>query len=133
MTVETTAARVAPITVYYDGSCPLCTAEIAHYRRQSPEGAVIFEDVASAAGDVAPGFTRTQAMARFHVRRSDGELVSGARGFIEIWRVTPRWRWAARLADLPGAASTLEIGYRCFLPLRPLLQRATRHLSRKSS
>lgn len=131
MTADTPAAPSAPLTVYYDGSCPLCTAEIAHYRRRTAEGAVLFEDVSRATGDVAPDLTRAQAMARFHVRRADGELVSGARGFIEIWRVTASWRWAARIADLPGAAGALEIAYRCFLPLRPFLQRAMKRRSRK--
>ena len=40
--------------------------------------------------------TREQALARFHVRLSDGRIASGAQGFVEIWKTLPRWRWAAR-------------------------------------
>jgi hypothetical protein len=62
-------------------------------------------------------------MARFHVRTGSGELVSGARAFVSVWRALPRWAWAARVASLPGATLALEIGYRLFLPVRPLLSR----------
>ncbi len=62
-------------------------------------------------------------MNRFHVRRSDGELVSGARGFMELWGALPKWRWLARVASLPGVMLLLELAYRGFLPLRPTLSR----------
>ena len=68
-------------TVYFDGSCPLCLADI-----------------------------------------------SMAAAFVEIWARLPRWRWAARAASLPGALAALELGYRMFLPIRPLISRLFRIL-----
>jgi predicted DCC family thiol-disulfide oxidoreductase YuxK len=62
-------------------------------------------------------------MARFHVRQSDGQLVSGAAGFVSIWRLLPRWRWAARMAALPGMMWLLERSYVLFFPVRPALAR----------
>jgi predicted DCC family thiol-disulfide oxidoreductase YuxK len=62
-------------------------------------------------------------MERFHVRARNGELLSGAAAFIEVWARLPRWRWAARAAALPGAIATLELGYRLFLPVRPFISR----------
>jgi hypothetical protein len=35
----------------------------------------------------------------------------------------PGWRWAARVAALPGVLPTLELGYRLFLPIRPYISR----------
>lgn len=62
-------------------------------------------------------------MKRFHVRASDGRVLSGAAAFAEVWTRLPRWRWAARAASLPGALIVLELGYRTFLPVRPFVSR----------
>ncbi len=112
------------LTVYYDGACPLCRAEIGHYSAQPGAGAICFLDVSAQTNELPPELTREQALARFHVRLSDGRLASGAQGFVEIWKTLPRWRWAGRLASLPGVTLLLELGYRVFLPVRPYLSKA---------
>lgn len=111
------------LTVYYDGSCPLCTAEINHYQQQQGAERLDFVDVSREESNPGPDLSPRDAMRRFHVRRGDGQLVSGARGFIAIWQVLPRWRWAARIGSIPGMPTVIEFGYRLFLPVRPLLSK----------
>ena len=110
-------------TVYFDGSCPLCRAEIGYYRRQDQAGSLCFVDVSQSAAATPQGVTRQRAMERFHVRASDGRVVSGAAAFVEVWTLLPQWRWAARVASLPGALVVMEFGYRMFLPVRPFISR----------
>ncbi|MGJ4903501.1 DUF393 domain-containing protein [Bradyrhizobium sp. HKCCYLS2058] len=117
------APEPAQSTVYFDGSCPLCRAEIGYYGRTDQAGALCFVDVSEPGAETPDGVTQQQAMARFHVRASDGRLLSGAAAFVEIWRRLPRWCWAARVASMPGALAVLEFGYRLFLPVRPLISR----------
>ena len=117
-------------TVYFDGNCPLCRAEIAHYRGADRGGALCFIDVAEKETNLPNGLTRQQAMKRFHVQAADGQLLSGAAAFVEIWSRLPRWRWAARVAALPGAMAALELGYRSFLPVRPLISHLFGNLRR---
>lgn len=108
-------------TVCFDGSCPLCRAEIGYYRRKDRSGALRFVDVSEPDALIPDGLTQQQVMERFHVRTGNGQLISGAAAFIEVWVRLPRWRWAARAAALPGTLALFELGYRFFLPARPAL------------
>ena len=108
-------------TVYFDGSCPLCRAEIEYCRRNDQAGALCFVDISEASAVTPEGITKQQAMKRFHVRASDGRVLSGAAAFVEVWTPLPKWRWVARAASLPGAMAALELGYRIFLPVRPFI------------
>ncbi len=110
-------------TAYFDGACPLCRAEIAYYRRQDKDGAICFVDVAAADATTPEGVTHAQALERFHVRGHDGRIRSGAAAFVAVWAQLPRWRWAARIAALPGVLTAMEWSYRLFLPVRPYLSR----------
>ena len=111
-------------TVYFDGSCPLCRAEIGYYQRKDQYSALCFVDISEPGGIPPEGITQERAMKRFHVRASDGRVLSGAAAFVEVWTRLPRWRWAARLAGLPAVTHLLEVGYRLFLPIRPYLSKA---------
>jgi len=83
--------------------------------------ALCFVDISETGAIPPDGITQERAMKRFHVRASDGRVLSGAAAFVEVWTRLPRWRWAARAASLPGALIALEWGYRIFLPVRPFI------------
>jgi predicted DCC family thiol-disulfide oxidoreductase YuxK len=119
-----------PLTVLYDGACPLCRREIGIYRGLQPlrpDSPVCFADVSDAAFPLPSalplGTTREQLLARFHVRGRDGELLSGAQAFLAMWAALPGWRWLALAGRVPGAAWLMERTYRLFLRWRPTLQR----------
>ncbi len=120
------SSEVCKSTVYFDGSCPLCRAEIGHYGRQDIENALRFVDVSKYPETLPDFLTQQQAMKRFHVLAANGRLVSGAAAFVDVWSRLPRWRWAALVASLPVAMTILEFGYRLFLPVRPILSRLFR-------
>ena len=91
----------AQLTVYYDGACPVCSREIAHYRQQPGAQACQWVDAAHCPPDaLGAGLSRAQALGRFHVRLADGRLVDGAAGFGALWQVMPGWRWLALLGIL---------------------------------
>lgn len=128
--ISTDAGQSVPVssTVFFDGSCALCRAEIGYYRRQDQSAVLCFVDVSETGAAMPAGISQRNAMERFHVRASDGRIVSGAAAFVEIWSRLPNWRWAARAATLPGALAVLEFGYRMFLPIRPTISGLVRRL-----
>lgn len=114
--------HTSPLTVYYDGSCPLCSREIAFYRRSAAADRLDWIDVSRAA-ELGPGLDCRAALQRFHVRDPQGQLHHGAAGFARMWQELPGWRWLGRLCALPPLSWLAEAAYRLFLPLRPTLQR----------
>jgi predicted DCC family thiol-disulfide oxidoreductase YuxK len=122
---ETAAAGDTSLSVLYDGACPLCRREIALYRGLRSEHRVRFVDV-SVESALPPGTTREQLLARFHVQRADGTLVSGAAAFLTLWAQLPGWRWLARAGRLPGMPWLMERAYLGFLRWRPTLQQWAR-------
>ncbi len=105
--------------VYYDGACPVCRREIAHYQGRRGGDAIAWVDASSCAPEaLGPGLTREAALARMHVRGPDGTLVSGAAAFAALWSALPGFRWLGRLAGAWPIAPLAEAAYRGFLVLR---------------
>ena len=111
------------LTVFYDGACPLCTREIAYYKRRNGADAIDWVDISRSQDEaVAPDLSRRQALARLHVRNADGELESGGAAFTRIWEALPGFRLLGRMTSLKPVAWILERAYRLFLNFRPRLQ-----------
>jgi ubiquinone biosynthesis monooxygenase Coq7 len=124
-TVPSEAPGAGCATVYYDGACPLCSREIALYRRLEGAEGLRWVDITTAPPEAfGEGLTREEALSRFHVRDEDGRLVSGGAGFVAIWRRLPGLRWLAWAAARPPLAWLLEPAYRVFLRVRPWLTRS---------
>ncbi len=119
----------ACLTVYHDGSCPLCRREMALARRVTEH--VEFVDV-SGAGDceVAPGLTGNAAMQRFHVRRADGTMLSGAAAFLDMWSRSRRLGWLQAWSRCPWLVRALEAVYMRFLRVRPAISGFLRRFER---
>ncbi|MEM9011317.1 MAG: DUF393 domain-containing protein [Pseudomonadota bacterium] len=105
--------------VFFDGGCPICRREIGVYQRMAGLKTVAWTDISAEEWSSAE-LDRDAALRRLHVRRADGELVSGARAFLAIWRRNPRLAPVARLLDRQPFVAVLEGGYRTFLIVRRL-------------
>lgn len=114
------------LTVYYDGTCPICGWEIDLYAGMRGGDRIHWLDITTAdAAALGPGLTREEAIGKFHVRDDAGRLVSGGPAFVEIWDRLPAMRWAARLGRTVAGRWVLERGYRVFLRILPTLRRWT--------
>lgn len=110
------------LTVWFDGSCPLCRREIAVMRRLDRRRAIEFVDVSDPEMGESCPLDRATLLARFHASE-DGIMLSGAAAFAAMWRAIPWLRPFGRLARSRLVLALLERAYVRFLRVRPLLQR----------
>ncbi|WP_245572687.1 thiol-disulfide oxidoreductase DCC family protein [Lichenihabitans psoromatis] len=113
------------VTVWYDGSCPLCRREIVLMHRLDTRSAIDFIDLESQ--DAACPLDKADLLARFHALEN-GQLLSGAAAFAAMWRAIPRLRLLGLAARQPVVLFALERLYRIFLRVRPRLQRLVTRL-----
>lgn len=124
------AVQLCALQVMFDGSCPLCRREVGVYRNLTPTTPIQWVDVSDSLLALPEDIDRAHAMRRFHVRTAEGVLLSGAAAFVALWSTLPGWRWLGRIGALPGVTPVLEILYRGFLRVRPLMQMMVRRLER---
>ena len=98
---EATGADPVWLTVFYNGACPVCRAEISHYRKGSSDG-ITWVDLAEQPDALADhGVDRDQALQRLHAQTPDGTVVAGVPAFLSLWAALPRYRWLGRVFGLP--------------------------------
>jgi predicted DCC family thiol-disulfide oxidoreductase YuxK len=112
----------ASVSVFFDGSCPLCRREVRMYQKMASSVPIRWIDVASSMEENTTGRSCAELMSRFHIRTADGALLSGARAFVALWLLFPGWRHLGRLGSLPLMPAILELAYRGFLLIRPAMQ-----------
>jgi len=122
--METRAPDAKQLSVYYDGSCPICAREIDFYQRRRGADALRWVDASQAPSHLFPsGLDRRKALERFHVVDANGVTFSGARAFIEMWAAFPNVARFVRVLRFRPIVSLMEWGYRLLLWLRPSVQR----------
>ena len=118
------AAPGARPTVYFDGACPVCSREIAVYQHGPGGDCIRWVDAARCRPEeLGQGLSREAALARLHLRSGNGQLVSGAAAFTQLWKQLPRWRWLGLAFGSGLRLAALERGYRVFLWVRRVWRR----------
>jgi predicted DCC family thiol-disulfide oxidoreductase YuxK len=105
--------------MFYDGACPLCRREVAHYRRLDRRGRVAWVDISrDTAALRRHGIDPGAAMARLHALDEEGRVVTGAAAFAAVWRGLPGYRHLARLVQGLGLIPLLDRLYDRFAAWR---------------
>jgi predicted DCC family thiol-disulfide oxidoreductase YuxK len=115
--------------VLYNAECPVCSFEINHYASYAKDRdlPLRFDDLNSDAL-AAWGLDEDIAARRLYLQKGD-MLLSGIPAFIVLWQEMPRYRWLARLVNVPGIHRLAVWGYD--LVLAPIIYRW--HRSRKAA
>lgn len=105
--------------VFYDGGCPLCRREIAHYRRIDRAERLIWVDAANEPETLARhALSLEQAMIELHVLDAAGCWQRGVDAFLVIWQQLPAYGWLAKMVTVLGLGRPLGFVYRHFAAWR---------------
>lgn len=105
--------------VIFDGSCPLCSREIAHYRKRRGAERIDWIDASREHACVEQlGMSVEQVMAVFHARDTAGVWHTGAAGFLYLWSQLPAYRWLASSLRFLRLQRPMEAAYRGWLRWR---------------
>ena len=111
------------LTLYYDGACPLCQAEILFLTGRNHAGLLDFVDINSDRFDpAAVGVSCEEALAAMYGKYANGELIQGAAVFPEAYRRAnlPKLAW---LFSRKALQPFLQFGYQVFAKNRHAISR----------
>ena len=75
-----------PLTVFFDGACPICDQEIALMKRLDRRQQLEFCDFSAQEYDAASsGFATADLGAVIHARWADGSIITGVEVFRAMW------------------------------------------------
>jgi predicted DCC family thiol-disulfide oxidoreductase YuxK len=115
------------LTLFFDGHCPLCSREIAHYRRRlAGDAEAQFIDITDPHFCAqAHGLDPKKVHRLMHVKLGEQVLI-GLDAFVAVWRRTPGYSWLASAGGVPGLHGLMKAGYHLFARVRPWLPRRRR-------
>ena len=111
------------LTIYYDGLCPLCMAEIHFLTARNRKGLLSFVDISSKEfADAGHPVSCATAMAQIHGRLGNGQLLTGVPVFIEAYRRADL-RVLVWLLSRAWTRPLLDLGYVWFARYRQSISR----------
>ncbi len=111
------------LTLFYDGACPLCQAEILFLSGRNQADLLGFVDINSKAYDpLKVGVSCEEALAAMYGQYADGTLINGVTVFPEAYRRAelPTLAW---IFSRKSMQPILKMGYRFFAKNRHAISR----------
>ena len=112
--------------VLFNEDCPICNAEICHYRNYAEQkGIELYFDKLGETDLSLYGVSKDQGAKRLHVI-SDGQVIHGLPAFQKLWAEMPRYKILAAVTNFPIVREIAALVYDRILA--PLLYKS--HLKR---
>jgi predicted DCC family thiol-disulfide oxidoreductase YuxK len=107
-------AKLQKLTLFYDGACPLCQAEILFLSGRNQARLLDFVDIHSDRYDSESiGVSCDAALAAMYAQYADGKLINGVQVFPEAYR-RANLQFLAWLFSRKSLQPALQLGYRFF-------------------
>ena len=109
------------LKIFYDGLCPLCSAEINQLRAYDINNQLAFEDIHAADfGKRYPDIDQVRANRVLHGQVADGDLIYGLDVTCMAWKTVGKHRWLSVLR-WPGIRWFADLVYLFFARHRNLI------------
>ena len=119
--------------VLFNEDCPICNAEICHYRKYAKQkGIELYFDKLGETDLSLYGVSKDQGAKRLHII-SDGQVIHGLPAFQKLWKEMPRYKILAILTNFPIVREIAALIYdKILAPLlyKSHLKRLQRNLSK---
>ena len=123
----------AALTIFYDGGCPLCVAEMRHLKKLDTAGNIAFENIYEADFcERFPTINQQQADRILHGQTGDGDMLFGLDVTYRAWVLVGKRKWVAILR-WPLIKGLADIGYLFFARYRYTISRLLTGQSRCDS
>jgi predicted DCC family thiol-disulfide oxidoreductase YuxK len=111
------------LTIFYDGGCPLCAAEIDHLKKLNSELNLAFENIyATDFTQRFPHIDKQAADLVLHGQLQSGEMIYGLEVTYQAWAMVGKRHWVAALR-WSLFKQCAELGYRFFAKYRHRISR----------
>jgi predicted DCC family thiol-disulfide oxidoreductase YuxK len=128
-----------PLTLLYDGACPVCNLEMDNLKARNTAGQLKFVDISVPFFDTTPyGATLAQMNGLIHAVRADGQLVVGvevfrlAYGAVGLGHLTAATGWPVLRPAFDAAYAVFARNrYGFSAAFMPLLERMRAHRAAK--
>ena len=94
---------MSPLSVYFDGECPICKFEVSFYERRDKSKLITWLDITQLTDAELPqGKSRSDLLGKFHTIGEDGRWHIGVDAFHAIWLRLPFFSHLAWTFKTPG-------------------------------
>ena len=96
--------------VYFNNSCKICRAEINHYKKQKIDQINWIDITNNQNAQIETKKNDKELLRRLHVEEN-GEIFSGAKAFLLIWKNIPKYKILYSILSLPIIFQIFSVTY----------------------
>ena len=96
--------------VYFNNSCKICKAEIDLYKKEKIDDINWVDITDNNQANIETKKNSKELLRRLHVEKN-GEIFSGAKAFLLVWKNIPKYKFLYSIFSLPIIFQIFSLGY----------------------
>ena len=96
--------------VYFNNSCKICKAEIDLYKKEKIDDINWVDITNNNQANIETKKNSKELLRRLHVEKN-GEIFSGAKAFLLVWKNIPKYKFLYSIFSLPIIFQIFSVGY----------------------